>query len=296
MEGWMGSSRLIWMCFCSSTRRIRSAAGGQVVHVHVQPGAEYGHVQHAWLAFQGAHGSQQIGSFELQQLVRVQIPLERVRHAQGDQLAAINQRQAMAVFRFVHVVRGDQNGMAGFGKLIDQVPEAAARDGIDARSGLVQKQDARGMHDGAAQRQALLPAAGQQLGDGGAAVGEARHAQHVLLAFRAHVFGDAVNPAEEVDVLFHGEIVVERELLRHVADVLADLFGILGDVEAGHGAPAGGGRQQPAEHADDGGFAGAVGTQETEDLALVHLEGDVIDGHEIAEGLDQVADFEGGAV
>ena len=129
-----------------------------------------------------------------------------------------------------------------------------------------------------------------------AAVRQSGHAQHVLFAFRAQVLGDAVNPAEEIDVLFHGEIVVERELLRHVADVLADLFRILGHVEARHGAPAGSRCQQPAEHADDGGFARAVGSQKTEDFALGHLEGNVVHGHEIAEGLDQVANFKGGAV
>ena len=122
------------------------------------------------------------------------------------------------------------------------------------------------------------------------------HAQHVLFAFRAQVLGDAVNPAEEIDVLFHGEIVVKRELLRHVADILADLFGIFGDVEAGHLAVARRGSEQAAEHADDGGFSGAVGSQKAEDFALGYLEGNVVDGREIAEHFYQIADFEGGAV
>ena len=69
--------------------------------------------------------------------------------------------------------------------------------------------------------------------------------------------------------------------------------GILGDVEARHRAPAGSGRQQPAKHADDGGFTRAVGAQETEDLAFAHLEGNMVHGHEVAKGLDQIADFEG---
>ena len=94
------------------------------------------------------------------------------------------------------------------------------------------------MHDRAAQSQALFPAARQQPRDGGAPVREAGHAQHVLFAFRAQVLGNAINPAEEVDVLFHREIVVKGELLRHVADVLANLFGILGDVEARHRRPS----------------------------------------------------------
>jgi hypothetical protein len=156
--------------------------------------------------------------------------------------------------------------------------------------------DARGMHDGAAQGQALFQAAGQQPCDGGAPVDETRHAQHVFFALRTQMLGNVVNPAEEIDVLFHGEVVIERELLRHVADIPADLFRILGHVEARHRAPAGSGRQEAAEHADDGGLAGAVRPQETEDFALLHLEGNVVHGHEVAKGFDQVADFEGGAV
>ena len=110
-------------------------------------------------AFTIRMAAQQIGRIELQQLMRVQLLLERSGHAQGDQLAAVNQRQAMAILGLIHVMGGDQDGLAGFGELINQIPEAAPRNGIHARGGLVQKQDARRMHDGAAERQALLPAA-----------------------------------------------------------------------------------------------------------------------------------------
>ena len=69
---------------------------------------------------------------------------------------------------------------------------------------------------------------------------------------------------------------------------------LLGHIEARHRAPAGSGRQQPAEHPDDGGFAGAIGPQEAENFSRAHLEGNVVHGHEVAKGLDQVVDFEGG--
>src|SRR5450755_1686279 len=226
----------------------------------------------------------------------MQIALERLGYAQSDQLAAINQRQPVAVLRLVHIVGCNQNGLAPFGKLVDQVPKTAARDGIDARSGLVQKQNTRGVHDGAAQRQPLFPAAGQQLRDRSATVDEARHAQDVLFAFGAQMFRNAINPTEEIDILFHRQVVVKRKLLRHVADIPADLFRVLGDVEARYRAPAGSGRQQAAQHPDDGRLSRAVGPQKTEDLALVHLEGNMIHGREIAESFYQVADFQGWAV
>src|SRR5580700_4846299 len=46
--------------------------------------------------------------------------------------------------------------------------------------------------------------------------------------------------------------------------------------------------QQPAQNADRGGLARAVGSQEPEYLALARREGDAIDRGEGAEALDQV--------
>ena len=58
--------------------------------------------------------------------------------------------------------------------------------------------------------------------------------EHVIFALGAALAGDAVHAGEEIDVLFDREVVIEGELLRHVADVAADLFGLGGDVEAVH--------------------------------------------------------------
>ena len=74
--------------------------------------------------FERAHGFQHVGGIQLQQGVRSQGLLQLRRRAQRDHLAAIHQRQAVAVFGFVHVVRADENGVAGCGKLVDQIPEA----------------------------------------------------------------------------------------------------------------------------------------------------------------------------
>jgi hypothetical protein len=43
--------------------------------------------------------------------------------------------------------------------------------------------------------------------------------------------------------------------------------------------------EQPAEHPDRRRLSGAVGAEVAEDLSLLHLEGDVIDGDELAEAL-----------
>ena len=48
------------------------------------------------------------------------------------------------------------------------------------------------------------------------------------------------------------------------------------------------GWQERGEHFDGGRLARAVRPQEGEDFALGYVEGDVADGSEIAEGLDEM--------
>ena len=51
---------------------------------------------------------------------------------------------------------------------------------------------------------------------------------------------------------------------------------------------AGGGAEQRGEHLDGGGFAGAVGAEEGEDLPCIHLKGNVFDSGELVKGFGQV--------
>src|SRR5690606_42061422 len=58
-------------------------------------------------------------------------------------------------------MRGDQDGHAAGGELVDQFPEAAARRGVDTCSGLVEEHQLRMVRRGTGQSQPLLPAAGE---------------------------------------------------------------------------------------------------------------------------------------
>ena len=79
---------------------------------------------------------------------------------------------------------------------------------------------------------------------------------------------EPVDAAEEPDVLIDGQLLVEREALRHVADAALDAFGIAADVDAVDRGRAARRLQQPAQHADRRGLAGAVAAEKAEDLAL----------------------------
>ena len=113
------------------------------------------------------------------------------------------------------------------------------------------------------------------------------------LALAGRAAAQAVDAAEEAEVLAHREVVVEAEALAHVADPPLHALGVLRDVDAEHEAGAGGGGEQAAQHADRRRLAGAVRAEEAEDLALVHAERDPVDGHEGAEALGELADLDG---
>ena len=51
--------------------------------------------------------------------------------------------------------------------------------------------------------------------------------------------------------------------------------------------PTGVDRQQRGEHLEHGGLAGTVGAEHTEDLTLVDVQVDAVDGTEVTEGLHQ---------
>ena len=77
------------------------------------------------------------------------------------QLAVGDVGDLVAALGLVHVVGGDQHGHALGGELVDLAPELAPRLGVDAGGRLVEQQQLGLGQDAGAERQALLPAAGQ---------------------------------------------------------------------------------------------------------------------------------------
>ena len=98
---------------------------------------------------------------------------------------------------------------------------------------------------------------------------------------------DAVDAGDEFQILAHRKVFIEAEALRHVADLQLDLVGLGADVVAEAGAGAFVGRQQPAQHADGRGLAGAVGPEEAVNGAALDLHGEVAHHHATVECLGQ---------
>src|SRR5581483_807877 len=96
--------------------------------------------------------------------------------------------------------------------------EPAARQRVDAGGGLVEEDNRRLVEEGAAERQALAPAAGQIACAHVLPPLEPGHGDHESAPLFQLPPLEAVDAAEEPDVLIHRQSLVEREALRHVAD------------------------------------------------------------------------------
>ena len=193
---------------------------------------------------------------------------------------------AVAALGFVHVMGRDQHGEAARREPVDLVPELAPGLRVDASGRLVEKEEPRLVHDAGGEREALLPAARQLPSELMAARGEAEIGEGLRDRLPARL--EIVEAGDEEEILLDRQVLVEREPLRHVADLLLDAAALADDVIAEHGSLARVRSEKPADHADGRRLARAVGPEEADDLAGRDLERDVIDGDRLAEAFGQV--------
>jgi len=99
--------------------------------------------------------------------------------------------------------------------------------------------------------------------------------------------GHGVHAGDEIEVFPHGHVLIERELLGHVAHMGLYQLGLLPHVEAQACAVAVVGAKQPAQHADKCGLARAVGAEKAVYFATIHPHVDVVDHGLAAEYLGQ---------
>ena len=120
------------------------------------------------------------------------------------------------------------------------------------------------------------------------------HLEHLVHPGRRRRRVDAVQLGVHAQVLRGGEVDVQRGVLEDQADVAAHVVALRDDVEAADARRAGRRLGQRAEHVDRRALAGAVGAEEAEDLARRDGERNAADGVDVAVGLDEVVDLDGG--
>ncbi len=216
-----------------------------------------------------------------------------VRASRGDDPPLVDHHNPPAVARLVHIVRRDEDGDPLPGDPADEAPEVAPGDRIDAGGRLVEKEDPRAVEEGAAEGEALAPSRRDILGETVARLRQAGHVEDPGDPFRPFLLRHAVHPEVEAEVFEGGQILVEGELLGHVADGVLHLFRLRDDVVARDLCLPRRGGEDPAEHPDRRRFPGAVRPEKAEDLAGTNRKGDSIHGGERPETFFKLPDDDG---
>jgi hypothetical protein len=100
--------------------------------------------------------------------------------------------------------------------------------------------------------------------------------------------GDAEQVGVETHVSSTRQVAVESEALGHVADAVLDGLRLPRHVQPRHHRPAFGRVEQPGEHAQSGGLAGAVGADQPEHFAARDLEIQAVDGRQLCEAAGEI--------
>src|SRR5207253_269868 len=185
------------------------------------------------------------------------------------QLAALDDADLVAhVGELGKDVAGNHDRFSHLAELADDTADFDADTRVEAAGGFVQQQDLRVVQQYTGQTEALIHAAGETGGHGIALVSEAHELEDVVADFAAFFAPNAIGGGEEFEVLDDFHVVVDAKKVGHEADESADLLGLGVDRIAADIGFTPGGIEQRGEHPHGGGLAGAVGANETEDVAF----------------------------
>src|SRR4029077_14409912 len=135
-----------------------------------------------------------------------------VRRVESKQPTQLNQRNAIAAIGLVHVRRRHDDRQPGRFQPAEQIPELAARHGVEAGRRLVEKQHSGTMEERAAEGELLLHAAGQRAGAAITERFELRVDGRDLLVLALNRRAEYV--CEEAQVLVDAQVRIEREPAR----------------------------------------------------------------------------------
>ena len=105
---------------------------------------------------------------------------------------------------------------------------------------------------------------------------------------------EAADLRDETEKFFHRHLGVSRRAFGEVAELAFYGDGVDGDVDAANGGRAGVGSDEAGEHLHRGRFAGAIGAEETEDLAAVYFKTNAVHGTLGAIVFNEACDFDHG--
>ncbi len=189
----------------------------------------------------------------------------------------------------VHVVGGQHHGLAAFVDGPQHIPQVAPRLRIQRRGRFVEENDLRVVDQARRRSTAAAPGRRTASRPGCRLVGERRPAR----ASRRPAGRAAVERGEGGQLLPGGQPLEERRRLQLHAEPLQQVGVSRPDRLAEHGHAAGVGLPQALDDLQQRGLAGAVGSEDPEELAVPDGQRDVVDRSERSVSLDDVRDDDG---
>ncbi|EGJ74607.1 putative ABC transporter, ATP-binding subunit [Streptomyces sp. Tu6071] len=215
-------------------------------------------------------------------------PYEPCRGVERPDPSGVDHRDAVAqAWGLLHEVRDEEDRDAAVADLLDRLPRLVAAAGGEALGGFVEEEDAGAAEGREGDREALLLAARELRPARVEAVGEPG-----ALREGAPVGGVGVEGGVEEQGLTHSDLRREGALLELHAQEAAD-GGVFGaGVEPGDADGAAVGGAQSRDALDGRRLPRPVRSEDAEDLALVHAEGDAVDDAAPPLALAQVTDVD----
>ena len=160
--------------------------------------------------------------------------------------------------------------MPGGAALLDERPQFAARYGVYAHARLVQQQELGIPLHGTDERELLSHATGKLPGPAPGEGDQACRLQELLRLLR--LWRNPPQPCGELHIFGHGEILIQAEPLRHVADFRTEFRVLLQRVFAQYAQVAPCRAQQSGHGAQQSGFARAIGPDKPQHFAGVKFQ------------------------
>src|SRR5271165_2139835 len=217
--------------------------------------------------------------------------LQRLRSVDRHDGPVVDDGDPVAVLRFVHVVRGqeDRDVLALF-KLVDVVPDGDPGLRVEPHRRLVEEQHPRRVEQAARDLQPALHAPGVGGDHAAPPVPQPDHLEHLTQPRPERGLRHAVQVGVEAQVLLPGQVVIQGGVLEHQADVAAHGVSFPHHVMTGDPGGTRGRVRQGAQDLDRGGFTRPVRAEEAEGLSGGYLEVDAAYGIDLAVPLGQLAD------
>ena len=228
--------------------------------------------------------------------VAARVPQDELRGAAlHEDLAVVDDDQPVAEpGGLLHVVGREHDTQAAGLELLQPVPDLVTGLGVEPRGRLVQDQQFGAIDEGARQGEPADHAAREIHDFGAAAVGKRKEVEQLVCPGPGLPDRDRKIAGKNQQVLFHGQVRVQRVVLLADPDPGLDLAPVPGDVHLEDADDPPCRRRKPVEHPDGGGFTGAVRSEQPEKLARRHRERDAVNGGQVVEALEKMLDFDDG--